>query len=117
MKNIAASIFLATATAAAPVLAGPPHGHSHRHGDIIAPIVLGTIIGYGVSQAQRRDDAPVVIHNPPPVVIHNPPPIYVQQQPRIIPLARAADPVYDKRIQYDSSCNCQVEVWVQIGWR
>lgn len=121
MKKLITVIALCAASSV--VSAQPRHGHhghhGHRHSDVIVPMVIGTVIGYGMGQASRREEhvppAPVIVNVPVPTPSY--PQVVVQTGPRIIPLERPAQPVYDRRTQYDPNCNCHVEVWVQTGWR
>lgn len=88
--------------------------HDHRHSDVITPMIIGGMIAYGISQAnrrdERRDDPPVVVYQQVPQVIY-------QSAPRVYPLNRAPEPVYERRTQYEPSCSCHIDILVQIGWK
>lgn len=88
------------------------HRHQHYHSDVYTPLIIGGIIAYTIKQQQtsRRDDPPLVVYQPAPQIIY-------QTTPKVYPLNRPPEPVYEKRIQYDPVCNCQTEILVQIGWK
>ncbi len=72
------------------------HGHYHRHsGGWIAPLVIGSVAGYALSQATR------------PVIVQQPPVVYY---PNTLPPA----PVgwhYEQLL--DANCNCYR--WVLVS--
>lgn len=114
MKKFVLSLALLAAT---PVFA-QHHGHGgyhHHHGGggWVAPLIIGGVIGYGMSQ-----NRPVVVQQPP--VIIQQPPVY-NNSPQVYNLPQAphsgATPLYEKRSQYDPNCNCYIVVYNQIGWQ
>lgn len=72
-------------------------------------LVIGGTLGYMFANQQR----PVVVQ-PAPVIVN--PPVY-NNSPSVYNLPRAAQPIYERRSQYDSSCMCYREIYVQIGWQ
>ena len=78
-------------------------GWGHDGGDRwIVPALIGGFIGYQLASPRT---------------------VYVQPAPRTIVVepqisyADPAQPVYEERLEFDSSCNCYVKVYHQIGWR
>ena len=81
----------------------------HRnYSDVIIPMIIGGMVVHAINQANRREDPLILVYQPPTVIY---------QTPRVYQLNRAPEAVYEKRMQYDPACGCQVEVLVQIGWR
>lgn len=111
MKKFIAALALVSTTA----FAGP-HGHyypSHSHGgSILAPLIIGGIIGYGMSQNQRSSET-VIIQSQPPVY-NNTTRMYNMTTP---PPYQGATPIYQQRNQWEPSCNCYIVVYAQIGWQ
>lgn len=94
------------------------NGHGHYHpsyngsGEYIAPLIIGGIIGYGMSQSQRQSET-IIIQQPQPVY-NNPQRVYNMTTP---PPYLGATPIYQQRNQWEPSCNCYVVVYAQIGWQ
>lgn len=77
------------------------HGHGWGMGGAIMPLVIGGVIGWGISQSQKP-----VYDNTPKVYNINTAPPYP-----------GATPIYQQRSQWEPSCNCYVVVYAQIGWQ
>ena len=82
-------------------------GRNERHHDgagIAAPLIIGGLIGYALSQSTREQ--PIYIDpamtTPPPIVYAVPP---------------GMRPVYRQEWDYDRRCNCYVSIMRQVGWR
>jgi hypothetical protein len=100
MKKLICIIALAISTTAC---AGP-HGHrSGPHGGWgtwVAPLAIGGLIGYGMSQR------PVQIIPQHGIIYQSP-----------IPSTPPMQPVYQEVIVYQSDCNCYQKQYRQIGWQ
>ena len=79
-------------------------GHYYRGGgyDWVAPLAIGGIIGYQLSQPRT-----VIVQQPQ--VVYQQPPVMVQQ-PQVI----QSQPLYRKDTIYDATCSCYREVLVQV---
>lgn len=102
MKKILASALIALVSTSA--LAGGAHRHHHDRGNRWAPLIIGGLIGYGISQSQQRERV-IVVEQPP--VYNNPPVVY--NTPRT--------PVYRQVQRWNVDCNCFVYQYEQIGWQ
>jgi hypothetical protein len=110
MKKLIVLLALVSTTA----FAGGGHGGHHYGGsNIWAPLIIGGVIGYGMSQNQRQPE-PVIIQQAPQPVYINTPKVYNMESP---PPYRGATPLYQQRSQWEPSCNCYVVVYAQIGWQ
>jgi hypothetical protein len=98
MKKLISIIAITLSTTAC---AGP-HGH-HGHGGWgtwVAPLAIGGLIGYGISQR--------------PVQVIPQPDIIYQSPIRINP---PMQPVYQEVLVYQADCNCYQKQYRQIGWQ
>lgn len=104
MKKFIAALALVSTTA----FAGPHHytpHHSHGgSGSIWAPLIIGGVIGWSMSQSQKPADP----------MYNNSPRVY--NIPTAPPYA-GATPIYQQRNQWEPTCNCYVIVYAQIGWQ
>ena len=101
MKKLVATLALISTTA----FAGPYGFHEHGYyrsgpNDWIAPLAIGGLIGYGLSQR-------------PVQIIQQPDIIYQQPFPTNPPM----QPVYKEIFVYQADCNCYQKQYQQIGWR
>ena len=88
----------------------PAFAMGDREQGILAGVV-GTIILQNSGVISRPAPQPVIIQQQP--VYINTPPVY--NLPRTYNYG--ATPIYEKRSQWDSNCNCYVVVYNQIGWQ
>ena len=110
MKKFIAILALISTT----TFANPYYGHGHSHhssSNIWAPLIIGGVIGYGISQNQRQSE-PIIVQQAP--VYINTPKVYNIPTP---PPYQGATPLYQQRSQWEPSCNCYVTVYAQIGWQ
>ena len=78
--------------------------HEYHHGgggDWIAPLVIGGVAGYVISQSTQPRQQTVIVQQPP----YQPLPSYVP----------ATEPIYQYQAIYDANCNCYQRVLVQIN--
>lgn len=107
MKKLIAIIAIAASTTAC---AGP-HGHGYRSGPHggwgtwVAPLAIGGLIGYGMSQ--RSASAQPVQIIPQNGIIYQSP----------IPSTPPMQPVYQEVMVYQADCNCYQKQYRQIGWQ
>jgi hypothetical protein len=94
-KLLIVLVLLATSTS---VLADG-HGHYYRHSnsDWLAPLIVGGVVGYVISQPRQQT---VIVQQP----VYQPLPQYVP-----------AEPIYQYQDMYDTSCRCYRRVLVQIN--
>ena len=78
------------------------HGHA-GHGSWVAPLVLGGIIGYAITQNQQRQPIQII---PGPVIYPSPIISNVPMQP-----------VYQEVLVWQNECNCYQKQYRQIGWQ
>jgi hypothetical protein len=107
MKKLILSLMLLVS---APVFA-QHHWHGGHGGRVggygVWPLLIGGTVGY---IAAREINRPVIVQQP---VYNNTPPVYNLPNPPYV----GATPLYEKRTQFDNSCNCYVVVYNQIGWQ
>lgn len=99
MKKLISIIAIAVSTTAC---AGP-YGHHGPHGGWgtwVAPLAIGGLIGYGISQR------PVQVIPQPGIIYQTP-----------IPMNPPMQPVYQEVLVYQSDCNCYQKQYRQIGWQ
>jgi hypothetical protein len=78
------------------------HGHA-GHGSWVAPLVLGGIVGYAITQNQQRQPVQII---PGPVIYSSP---MVTNPPM--------QPVYQEVLVWQNECNCYQKQYRQIGWQ
>ena len=105
MKTLVAALALISTAA----FAGPYEHHEYGHheydrgpgpGAWLAPLAIGGLIGYELSQK-------------PVQIIQQPDIIYQQPVPATPPM----QPVYKEVFVYQRDCNCYLKQYQQIGWR
>jgi hypothetical protein len=93
-KLLIVLVLLATST---PVLADGRGHYRHSNSDWLAPLIVGGVVGYVISQPRQQT---VIVQQP----IYQPLPQYVP-----------AEPIYQYQDMYDASCRCYRRVLVQIN--
>lgn len=90
MKRILALIFVGLMTLTGTSQANPHHGHPNygHHNGWIAPLVIGSALGYVVSQRQQ------------PVIVQQPVVVYPNTYPSVPPYG------YHYEQMLDANCNC-----------
>jgi len=78
------------------------HGH-YGHGSWVAPLVLGGVIGYAITQNQQRQPIQII---PGPIIYSSP---MVTNPPM--------QPVYQEVLVWQNECNCYQKQYRQIGWQ
>jgi len=81
----------------------PVAAQHHGHGSWVAPLVLGGIIGYAITQNQQRQPIQII---PGPVIYPSPIISNVPMQP-----------VYQEVLVWQNDCNCYQKQYRQIGWQ
>lgn len=107
MKKLIAILALVSTSAFA-----QHHNYNHYRGggNWVAPLIVGGVITYAITRNQLQSEPPVIVQQP---VYNNPSMVYnLPSAPYV-----GAVPLYERRSQFDSRCNCYVVVYNQIGWQ